>query len=100
MPDTTDSNLLCHACHKHHKGAKPVTLIDGRVVSSYSKEWMLECEARWVIEKLPDKAKPGGKTSKSGYLIKVEDRRGRPAMMELRALMAALWRSSSAKRRR
>lgn len=36
------------------RGERMVTLHDGREVSNYSREWMLECEAR-AVARLPTK---------------------------------------------
>lgn len=77
----------------------PVTLIDGRVVSSYSEEWRHECEARAVLAMTPLAArraylygtlnqwnKPAG-----GIL----QRRGPEAVKRLEETMIALWRARS-----
>ena len=57
-----------------------VTLRDGRVVSSSSEAWRLECEARTILRRRDRKE----------YLEKVRDKRGVDAAVELRNEMLAI----------
>lgn len=53
-----------------------VELVDGRKVPSNSQEWLLECEARYVLN-LPTKA------DRYALLDMIEKKRGRDARMHL-----------------
>ena len=57
-----------------------VTLRDGRVVSSSSEAWRLECEARTILKRKDRKE----------YLEKVTQKRGVDAAVELRNEMLAI----------
>jgi len=57
-----------------------VTLRDGRVVSSNSEAWRLECEARTILKRRDRKE----------YLEKVRQKRGVDAAVELRNEMLAI----------
>ena len=57
-----------------------VTLRDGRVVSSSSEAWRLECEARTILKRKDRKE----------YLEKVRQKRGVDAAVELRNEMLAI----------
>ena len=57
-----------------------VTLRDGRVVSSSSEAWRLECEARTILKRRDRKE----------YLEKVRQKRGVDAAVELRNEMLAI----------
>jgi len=57
-----------------------VTLRDGRVVSSSSEVWRLECEARTILKRWDRKE----------YLEKVREKRGVDAAVELRNEMLAI----------
>jgi hypothetical protein len=57
-----------------------VTLRDGRVVSSSSEAWRLECEARTILRRQDRKE----------YLEKVRQKRGVDAAVELRNEMLAI----------
>ena len=57
-----------------------VTLRNGRVVSSSSEAWRLECEARTVLKRRDRKE----------YLEKVRQKRGVDAAVELRNEMLAI----------
>ena len=57
-----------------------VTLRDGRVVSSSSEAWRLECEARTILTRKDRKE----------YLEKVRQKRGVDAAVELRNEMLAI----------
>ena len=57
-----------------------VTLRDGRIVSSNSEAWRLECEARTILKRKDRKE----------YLEKVRQKRGVDAAVELRNEMLAI----------
>jgi len=57
-----------------------VTLRDGRIVSSSSEVWRLECEARTILKRRDRKE----------YLEKVRQKRGVDAAVELRNEMLAI----------
>jgi len=57
-----------------------VTLRDGRIVSSSSEAWRLECEARTILKRKDRKE----------YLEKVRQKRGVDAAVELRNEMLAI----------
>ena len=57
-----------------------VTLRNGRVVSSSSEAWRLECEARTILKRRDRKE----------YLEKVRQKRGVDAAVELRNEMLAI----------
>jgi hypothetical protein len=61
-----------------------VALADGTQVKSDSREWLLECEARYVLN-LPTKA------DRHALLDKIEKRRGRAARVELSDRILALY---------
>lgn len=64
--------------------APMVTLADGTQVKSDSRDWLLECEARHVLN-LPTKA------DRHALLDKIEKRRGRAARIELSDRILALY---------
>ena len=81
--------------HSDFRG-RPVVLIDGRVVDSWSEEWRAECEARAVIalptlsrrrEYLFGKIDQWGKP-RNGIL----QRRGEAACIALSDLISAVWK--------
>jgi hypothetical protein len=57
-----------------------MTLRDGRIVSSSSEAWRLECEARTILKRKDRKE----------YLEKVRQKRGVDAAVELRNEMLAI----------
>lgn len=52
---------------------------------------MLECEAAWVVKRLPNKA-TAKQISKADYLRAIADRRGPEAYLELRQAMERQYR--------
>lgn len=79
----------------------PVTLVDGRVVSSYSEDWRHECECRailnmptllarreWLYGRM--ETNQFGKTRPVGGLLQ---KRGEDAVKRIEATMMALWRA-------
>jgi hypothetical protein len=65
-------------------GDRQVALIDGSVVSNYSPEWRIECEARHVL------AMPSIERRRE-YLAAIRKRRGDVAGKQLEDLVRALW---------
>lgn len=63
-----------------------VTLHDGREVLSDSREWLLECEARHVLNQPTIEAR-------RALLAGIEKKRGEPARKELENRAMDLWRS-------
>lgn len=90
--------LACHACGKVHKGARSVTLPDGRTVGSYSEAYRAYCEAKWVFEVLPvtvnTRRKKTPQISRREYIMGVQDRRGKRAADELATNVTKLWRAA------
>ncbi len=76
---------------------KPVTLHDGRVVDSSSEDWRHECEARWILDKLPSRDARrcylrGWQDPDTGRQRKgVLQLRGEDEVKRLEATMWALW---------
>lgn len=77
-----------------------MTLIDGRQVSNYSEEWRAECEARtvcrmpgyWHIDRETHRRTwIKEKAARIQYLLRVEQKRGKPASDALRALVLQVW---------
>lgn len=73
--------------------APMVALADGTQVKSDSREWLLECEARYVLN-LPTKA------DRHALLDKIEKRRGRAARVELSDRILALYFLQQGKEKR
>jgi hypothetical protein len=69
------------------RGERMVTLHDGTSVSSWSPEWMAECEARGIL-RLPTRER------RRYYLDMIERRRGRAARDALERLATAIWRGA------
>lgn len=76
-----------------------VTLPSGKQVSNYSREWLLECEAKWVVNNLPNKA-TAKKQSKADYLRDTLRTRGDQAYHALRVAMERQYRLRYPKRSR
>lgn len=74
----------CRGCGNVHPGAREVTLHDGKVVSNYSEEWRLECEARSIL------AMPGV-WRRQNFLALIEKKRGAKVADTLKARMLAIW---------
>lgn len=72
-------------------GERDVTLHDGRVVSSYSAEWRLESEARWVC-RLRDR------WARMQYIALVKRKRGEDAGEKLKLRVYAVWESMKVER--
>lgn len=76
---------LMQTFHSNARG-NPVTLLDGRVVDSYSEEWRAECEARYIcnLPTLPRRRQ---------MLADIERIRGKAAADKVRANVAAVWQA-------
>ena len=85
--DGQDPRLACYSCGAIHRGARLVSLPDGRVVGSYSEEFRRHCEAKWVLKRFRVKR------TRQEYLAKVQELRGAQAMLELRQEMLIVWQS-------
>lgn len=81
LPDT---NATRNACSWK---APMVKLADGREVPSDSQEWLLECEARHILN-LPSKP------ARLELLDQIEKRRGPDARRELEVRILTLWELS------
>lgn len=83
----SDERLHCWQCGKIHPNAQLVSLHDGRIVGNYSSEWMLECEARYVVRltTLERRRK---------YIDQVAEKRGQKACLELQDRIRSIWNSS------
>lgn len=64
-----------------------VTLHDGRDVLSDSREWLLECEAKYVLNQPTIEAR-------RTLLAAIEKRRGATAREELEQRALAIWRAN------
>ena len=72
------TELACHACQKVHPRTKQITLPDGQTVGSYSHEYKIYCEAKWVYKKAK---------SRFDYLEAIQKTRGKQAYEALRHAM-------------
>lgn len=87
MPsDEEDPRLACRACGAVHRGARLVSLPDGRIVGNYSEEHRRYWEASWVLRKYRVKR------TRQDYLAAVKEKRGTQAMSELREEMLKIWK--------
>ena len=86
-----DTNSHQPKGNSHHPNNRSHALPNGKQVSNYSREWMVECEAAWVVKHLPNKA-TAKKMSKADYLRAIADRRGPQAYLELRQAMERQYR--------
>lgn len=64
-----------------------VTLHDGRDVLSDSREWLLECEAKYVLKQPTIEAR-------RTLMAAIEKRRGATAREELEQRALAIWRAN------
>lgn len=64
-----------------------VRLHDGREVLSNSQDWLLECEAKYVLQQPTIEAR-------RTLLAAIEKRRGKPAREELEQRALAIWRAN------
>lgn len=82
-------DVSCFACGQVHGRPKLVCVFRGKTVSSYSYEYRLWCEARWVLKKLRSKR------ARQNYLRQVADVRGEASRHELYEAMLELWREQN-----
>lgn len=82
-PSIFDGVTMVNVCTNNGE-RHDVTLHDGRVVSNYSAEWRLECEARWVC-RLPSRWK------RLSYIAKIKQKRGEEAGEALKQRVFAIW---------
>lgn len=64
-----------------------VRLHDGREVLSNSQDWLLECEAKYVLQQPTIEAR-------RTQLAAIEKRRGKPSREELEQRALAIWRAN------
>lgn len=64
-----------------------VRLHDGREVLSNSQDWLLECEAKYILKQPTIEAR-------RTLLAAIEKRRGKPAREELEQRALAIWRAN------
>lgn len=75
----------CFACGQLHPGARLVHLPDGRSVGSYSDEYRVYCEAKWVLRRYRTKR------TRQVYLQEVANVRGEVGYNKLRNQMLKIW---------
>ena len=76
----------CFACGQLHPGARLVHLPNGRAVGSYSDEYRVYCEAKWVFRKFRTKR------TRQLYLQEVATVRGQAGYDKLYAAMLDIWK--------
>lgn len=79
----------CFACGQVHGKPKLVRVFRGKQVSSYSYEYRLWCEARWVLKRLRSKR------ARQNYLREVANVRGEASRHELYEAMLDIWREEN-----
>ena len=77
---------ICFACGQLHPTSRLVHLPDGRAVGSYSDEFRVYCEAKWVFRKFRTKR------TRQLYLSQVADVRGQAGYAKLYAAMLDIWK--------
>jgi hypothetical protein len=77
---------ICFACRKVHPTSRLVHLPDGRAVGSYSDEFRVYCEAKWVFRKFRSKR------TRQLYLSQVANVRGQAGYDKLYAAMLDIWK--------
>lgn len=76
----------CLACRKVHGSPRLFRLPSGRVVSTYSEDFRLHTEAKWVFKRFRTKR------TRQLYLAEVANLRGKAAYDRLRDAMTEIWR--------
>lgn len=76
----------CLACNTVHGSPRLFRLPDKRIVSSYSEEFRMYTEAKWVLKRYKVKR------SRQLYLAEVANLRGKVAYDRLRDAMMEIWR--------
>lgn len=77
---------ICFACGQLHPASRLVRLPDGRAVGSYSDEFRVYCEAKWVFRKFRTKR------TRQLYLSQVANVRGEAGYAKLYAAMLDIWK--------
>lgn len=77
---------ICFACRKVHPTSRLVHLPNGRAVGSYSDEFRVYCEAKWVFRKFRSKR------TRQLYLKEVARVRGEAGYAKLYAAMLDIWK--------
>ena len=77
---------ICFACGQLHPASRLVHLPDGRAVGSYSNEYRVYCEAKWVFRKFRSKR------TRQLYLSQVANVRGEAGYAKLYAAMLDIWK--------
>ena len=78
----------CLACGQVHGSPRLFRLPSGKLVSSYSEEFRLYTEARWVFKRFRTKR------TRQLYLAEVANLRGQTAYHRLRDAMTEIWEKS------
>ena len=76
----------CFACGAVHPTSRLVHLPNGRAVGSYSDEYRVYCEAKWVFRKFRTKR------TRQLYLQEVANVRGEAGYVKLYAAMLDIWK--------
>jgi len=76
----------CFACGKVHGSARLVRLPNGRTVGTYSDEYRVYCEAKWVFRKFRSKR------TRQLYLQEVAKMRGQAGYDKLYNAMLDVWK--------
>jgi len=76
----------CFACGQLHPTSRLVHLPNGRAVGSYSDEYRVYCEAKWVFRKFRTKR------TRQLYLQEVATVRGQAGYDKLYAAMLDIWK--------
>lgn len=79
-------NERCLACRDVHGSPRLFRLPDRRIVSSYSEEYRMYTEAKWVLKRYKVKR------TRQLYLAEVAKLRGPVAYDQLKAAMMEIWR--------
>jgi hypothetical protein len=76
----------CLACNQVHGPTRILRLPTGKLVSSYSEEFRMYTEAKWVFKRFRTKR------TRQLYLAEVANLRGKAAYDRLRDAMTEIWR--------
>lgn len=75
----------CFACRKVHGSPRLLRLPSGELVSSYSEQFRMYTEAKWVFKRFRTKR------TRQLYLAEVANLRGKVAYDRLRDAMTKIW---------
>jgi hypothetical protein len=81
----------CFACGKVHGSSRLVRLPNGRTVGTYSDEYRVYCEAKWVFRKFRTKR------TRQLYLAEVANVRGKASYERLWYAMLDIWKAKQEK---